>query len=96
MTPEGKGEIVAKFPYNQLGPLPMRLLLLDLLLHVPGSRELFEQGEAGDALKMVREATHVKLGKGARIDKGAFLHLVLTALTPIPEVNTYQSEETLV
>jgi hypothetical protein len=96
MTPQEKGEIVAGFPYDQLGPLPMRLLLLDLLSHVPGSRELFEQGEAGDALKMVREAANVKLGKGARIDKETFLHLVLTALTPVPEVNTYQSEETLV
>lgn len=74
----------------------MRQLVFELLQHVPEARELFEQGEAGDALRLLREAKHVKLSRKVQLSKEDFLYLVLTALTPCSDINTYQSDETLV
>jgi hypothetical protein len=96
-----KLKIVSNWPYDQLNPLPRRLLLLNLLLRVDGARELFEQGEAGEAFWLVRQATHVrlrvtdhpKLGPGAGVDKETFLHQILTGLTSDQRVNTYELDE---
>ena len=96
MNSDEKARTIATHPYSLLNPPARRLLLLDLLLAVPGSRELFEAGEAGDACRMVREAHHVKIGRGVGIDKETFLGQVLTGLAGDSTVNTYQSEETLV
>lgn len=86
--PEG----LENWPYNQLPAIAMRKLFFQLLQHVPPARRLFEEGEAGDAVKLLSEAAHVKLGKEVGIEKDYFLFLVLQALTSCSGVNTYQSE----
>lgn len=82
---------VGDWPYNQLPSVQMRELLLQLLQRVPVARQCFEEGEAGDAMKLLNEATHIKLGKRVGIEKDYFLFMVLEALTSSSSVNTYQS-----
>ena len=93
LSREDKLRIVEGWPYVQLTPPPKRLLLLNLLLHVDGARELFEEGEAGEACRLVREATHIKLGSAVGVDKETFLHQVLSGLTGDQRVNTYELDE---
>jgi hypothetical protein len=88
-----KLEIVSNWPYDQLNPLPRRLLLLNLLIRVDGARELFERGEAGEACRELRLASSVKLNAAVGVDKETFLHQILTGLTSDQRVNTYELDE---
>lgn len=78
------------WPYNQLPSIPMRRLVFQLLGHVPTARQLFEDGEAGDAMRVLNEATHVQLNQRVGVQKDYFAFMVLEALAS-SDVNTYQS-----
>ena len=93
LSNDEKNEIVSRWPYDQLDPHPRRRLLLSLLLRVDGAREHFERGEAGEACRLLRLASDVKLNPVVGVDKETFIHQVLTGLNSDQRVNTYELDE---